>query len=175
MDINSGVWAETDYEFRISRKFSFYYCDEPVAVFIAHSEYPHRSAFYQNWLAILMVGGRYLKSGETSIKMRLRFLVWFLKEFRRLTLQIPQFFENKGEHISKLMEDSTYILKSYKTHYLYIDVINIYIYTFIRLSPMMPLLRFLKSALKRILQSPVVDVEKKYRVLLDSVLKKLER
>ena len=177
LDHDSGVWPEFDYEFRISCRFPFYYSDDPCAVWVHHPEYEHRTTtFYQNWCALIMLGGRHLNSADMSGKMRIHFFVWFLRNLTGSTVQIAEYYTHAGER-NTLRKNTAYTLKSNKIQGIYAYIAICYIYLLTIISPMAPFLRYLKSIYNIIISNLIYrdfdkKLAKKYGSLIYNILNK---
>lgn len=174
---DSGVWPEFEYEFRISSRFPFYYSDEPCTIWEYHSEYEHRkTAFYQNWHTLLMLGGRLLTSNDMSGKKRIYFFEWFLRNLTGSTIQIAEYYPDSKER-SMIRRNTSGILKSNRIQGIYGFITRNYIYFLIIISPMAPFLRFLKKIFNSLLSNiiyrdPDSMLEQKYGSLIDNILNK---
>ena len=172
---DSGVWAEFDYEFRITSRFPLYYSAEPCSIWEYHPEYAHRkTAFYQNWQALLMLGGRLLNSDGISGEKRLRFFEWFLRNLAGATIQITENYPN-GQERDRIGRDVADILRANKIQGVYGFITRNYIDAVMIISPTVPFLKFLKRSLKSLLSSITYQdrddvLERRYRSLIQDVL-----
>lgn len=175
---DSGVWSEFDYEFRIAREFPFYYSDEPCTIWVHHPEYKHRisDTFYQNWCALIITSGHHINSKNMYKKMRIYFLIWFLKNLTGITIQVVESCKNNVKR-SAFKKNIAHILKSNKIKGVYAHIVKNYIYLLIGISFMAPFLRYLNSTYNHILSNLIYgdsddEIEKKYGSIIDNILNK---